>query len=105
VQKVVDLLVANAVKTTERGGVMVRLQEIERVGVRSFFKLSVTDTGSGVEDIAAHNALGLAMADAIARAMGGELSAVATRGAGRTVTVRFPLDLPMDDVTERRLAI
>lgn len=112
VQQVVDLLVSNAIKYTDRGGVTVRLEEEERVGIRSMFKLSVIDTGLGFDETTAGalferftqgaNArgglgLGLAIADAIARAMGGAINASADSGLGSTFTVRMPLERPMED--------
>lgn len=111
-QQIVDLLAANAVKFTDEGGVTVRIEEEEHVGVRSMFKLSVTDTGLGFDESTAgalferftHGAtprgglgLGLAIADAISRAMGGGISASAESGLGSTFTVRLPLERRPED--------
>jgi len=111
VQKMVDLLVAYAVKNTVQGAVRVRIAEIERLGVRSMFELSVNACGPCfaaaaeryAEGLPADSAgLDLAVAEALARAMGGALSINVTMEDGR-VLVRFPLEMPMDEVTERRL--
>lgn len=111
VQKLVDLLVDYAVKNTEVGDVQVRIAAQERVGVRAMFAMSVNVEGACFASVAARHAasehakpLDLAIADALARAMGGELQIDATPGKGGTLRARFPLDLPMDEVSERRLA-
>lgn len=105
-QKIVDVLVANAVRHTDEGGIVVQLQEEERVGIRSMFKLSVIDTGLEQGDAAfdlleqgsdSHGGLGLglALADSISRAMGGDISAGGANGGGNTLTVRIPLERPL----------
>jgi signal transduction histidine kinase len=111
VRQIVDILAANAVKYTDSGGVVIRVEEEERVGIRSIFKLSVIDTGLGFDEATAGAlferftqgaaargglGLGLALADAIARAMGGGISASAESGLGSTFTVRLPLERPLD---------
>jgi signal transduction histidine kinase len=113
VQQIVSALAANAVKYTDRGGVAVKLEEEERVGIRSMFKLSVTDTGLGFDETTAGAlfdrftqgqaargglGLGLAIADAIAQAMGGQISATASSGLGSLFTVRLPLERPLEEV-------
>lgn len=120
-QQIVDLLAANAVKYTDQGSVTVRVEEEERVGVRSLFKLSVTDTGLGFDETTAGAlferfsqgaaprgglGLGLAIADAIARAMGGGISASAASGMGSEFTVRLPLERRLEDsvITPARAA-
>ncbi|HVK80625.1 MAG TPA: ATP-binding protein, partial [Verrucomicrobiae bacterium] len=80
---------------------------------RSMFKLSVIDTGLGFDETTAGAlfdrfsqgaaprgglGLGLAIADALARAMGGAISASAGDALGSTFTVRLPLERPMDEV-------
>lgn len=106
-QQIVDLLAANAVKYTDQGGVTICVEEEERVGIRSMFKVSVIDTGLGFDESSAAAlferfsqgaaprgglGLGLAIADAIARAMGGAISASAAKGMGSEFTVRLPLE-------------
>lgn len=112
VRQIVDLLAANAVKYTDQGGVTIRVEEEERVGVRSLFKLSVIDTGLGFDETTAGAlferfsqgdtprgglGLGLAIADAIARAMGGAISASAESGTGSVFAVRLPLERRFED--------
>lgn len=114
VQKLVDLLVAYAVKHTEIGSVHVGIRQEAEAGVRSIFALSVTVQGACFSQVAARIAggerpqsgagLDLAVGEAIVRAMGGALEVAATQGESGMLTARFPLDLPMDEVTERRLA-
>lgn len=120
VQQIVDLLAANAVKYTDQGGVTIRVEEEEHVGVRSLFKISVIDTGLGFDETTAGAlferfnqgstprgglGLGLAIADAIARAMGGGISASASGGMGSEFTVRLPLERrPEDSIRERAIA-
>jgi len=114
VKQIVQHLASNAVKFTDAGGVTIRVEEEERVGPRSLFKLSVSDTGLGFDETSAGAlferftqgqgaqargglGLGLAMAEAIARGMGGGLSASANADIGSTFTVRLPLERCMDD--------
>jgi len=120
VQQIVDLLAANAVKYTDQGGVTIRVEEEEHVGVRSLFKIAVIDTGLGFDETTAGAlferfsqgstprgglGLGLAIADAIARAMGGGISASASGGMGSEFTVRLPLERrPEDSIRERVIA-
>lgn len=116
VKQIIDQLAGNAVKFTDKGGVVVRVEEGERVGVRSMFKISVSDTGLGFDETSAGAlferftqgesarggaGLGLALADALARAMGGGISATAQQGAGSTFTVRLPLERPMEEAARR----
>lgn len=105
VQQVADVLVANAVKHAGSGGVTVRLEEEERVGVRSIFKLSVIDTGQSGAAPRAGLGLGLAIADAIARAMGGSIGVAASDGAGAALTVHLPLERPDEDEDEATPAL
>lgn len=119
VKQIIDQLAGNAVKFTDSGGVTIRVEESERVGPRSMFKISVTDTGLGVDanntdllfdrftqgDAARGGVgLGLALADALARAMGGAISATARDGAGSTFVVRLPLERAMDDFARATLS-
>lgn len=89
----------------------IRTAAQERVGVRTMFLVTVNVQGACFAAVAARHAadqsakpLDLASADALLLAMGGELTLEAEVGQGGTLSARFPLDLPMDDLTERRLA-
>lgn len=111
IQKVVEALAANAVKYTDQGAVGIRLEEEERVGVKSMFRLSVTDTGLGFDESMSSGlferfaqggaprgglGLGLAMAGAVTRAMGGAISASASSGLGSEFVVRMPFERVVD---------
>lgn len=116
VKQIVQQLASNAVKFTDKGGVFIRVEEEERVGPRSLFKISVSDTGLGFDpDDSARlferfeqgdggerggAGLGLALAEALARALGGGISASAQSGAGSTFTVRLPLERAMEDAPQ-----
>lgn len=116
VRQIVQQLASNAVKFTDKGGVFIRVEEEERVGPRSLFKISVSDTGLGFDpDDSARlferfeqgdggerggAGLGLALAEALARALGGGISASAQSGAGSTFTVRLPLERAMEDAPQ-----
>lgn len=109
VQKLADLLVAYAVRNTDRGSITVRLDHKESVGVRSQFALYVTGAGARFAEAAERLSRGegggvdFEVAQAIARAMGGALKATKTADGG-ALEVVFALDVPMDDLTEQRLA-
>jgi CheY-like chemotaxis protein len=88
-RQIVAILVANAVKATDHGGVAVRVSA-EPPGVR----IDVTDTGARVhrptdtfEPFTRPDSLGLAVASRLATAMGGRLEA-----AGSTFSCVVPLD-------------
>ena len=117
VKQIVEHLAANAVKFTDRGGVTIRVEEEERVGPRSMFKISVADSGLGFDEASAAEmferfaqgsstrggaGLGLALADALARAMGGAISARTESDQGSTFTVRLPLERPLEELDVRR---
>lgn len=111
IRRVVEALAANAVKYTDDGAVALKLEEEERVGARSMFRLSVTDTGLGFDESSMSAlferfkrgdtqrsglGLGLAIAGAITRSMGGEISASASSGLGSEFVVRVPLERVAD---------
>lgn len=111
VKQIVSNLVANAVKFTEQGGVAVRVEEEDTIGERAMMEIIVSDSGPGFDDAEAHTlferftqadatltrrhdgaGLGLAIADVLARAMGGSIEVRSRRGYGSTFTLRLPLD-------------
>lgn len=115
VKQIIEHLASNAVKFTDKGGVTIRVEEEEKVGPRSLFKISVADTGLGFDgddadklfarfeqgDAARGGAgLGLALAEALARALGGGISASAEPGVGSLFTVRLPLERAMEDAAQ-----
>ncbi len=112
VQKLADLLVSYAVANTDQGAVSVRIAQVAHAGVRLMFEFSVDVKGACFAAAAKRFAGGakpqfsleLTIADAIANAMGGALAVEVIEGKGGVLSVRFPLDMPMDEVSERRLA-
>jgi PAS domain S-box-containing protein len=106
VRQIILNLVSNAVKFTDRGGIVVKAR---REGNRT--RISVEDTGIGLSDDDRHNlfiefeqadaairrrqggtGLGLAISKRLARAMGGDVIISSTIGQGSTFMLE--LDLP-----------
>ena len=104
-EQILGNLLSNAVKFTERGGVSLTVAA-EPTG----FRFEVRDTGIGFDPAAAAQlfrpfqqadgsitrkyggtGLGLSISRELARAMGGDLVAEATPGAGATFTLTLPL--------------
>ncbi|OZC01849.1 sensor histidine kinase [Rubricoccus marinus] len=103
-EQVVDGLIANSVKFTERGEITVRVEpDINEVRVR------VTDTGVGISEAFVDglfepfaqedhrvnrkfegSGLGLAIASGLVRAMGGRIEVVSEQGVGSTFSVAIP---------------
>ena len=110
VRQIVTNLVGNAIKFTERGHVIVRLDLIaERDGIDTV-EISVSDTGVGIQPdrLAAiftpftqadntitrrfsGTGLGLTICDHLARLMGGRISVESTFGQGSTFRVEVPM--------------
>ena len=107
VRQILTNLAGNAVKFTERGGVLVTVGADQ---VTAQIKLTVTDTGPGIQpstlatlftefeqgDTASHQreggtGLGLAISRSLARAMGGDVTALSTVGEGSTFIARVGL--------------
>lgn len=115
-RQVVTNLVSNALKFTERGGVLVRLTLGAREGERVALRLSVIDTGRGIAPealaklfrpfVQAHDerreglggtGLGLSICRQIAELMGGTTGATSTLGVGST----FWFEGGFEQTTER----
>jgi signal transduction histidine kinase/CheY-like chemotaxis protein len=110
VRQIVTNLVGNAIKFTERGHVIVRLDLLgERDGIDTI-EISVSDTGVGIQPdrLAAiftpftqadntitrrfsGTGLGLTICDHLARLMGGRITVESTFGQGSTFRVELPM--------------
>ncbi len=103
-------LVSNALKYTEKGGVIVRMALFEGAAERSLYLFEVEDTGVGIaeEDLASifdqfrqldngyakasrGVGLGLAIVKQVTNAMSGSVSVRSTVGKGTTFAVTLPL--------------
>jgi CheY-like chemotaxis protein len=110
VRQVVMHLVDNAVKFTDRGGVVVRVRAVSDAGAPVVVRLEVTDTGIGIAEADRHHifepfrqadasasrrfggtGLGLAIASQLAAAMGGDIGLDSELGRGSTFWCTLPL--------------
>ncbi|MCX6938184.1 MAG: ATP-binding protein [Verrucomicrobia bacterium] len=110
IRQIIVNLVANAVKFTERGEVVVRIGTRAREGAEPMLSLAVADTGVGIppERVTSlfqpftqvdssttrrygGTGLGLAISRQLVELMGGELSLQSRVGQGSTFTVLLPL--------------
>ena len=113
IRQVLLNLTGNAVKFTERGGVLVSVTAAPSIAGQARIAIRVEDTGIGLETKAvaslfgefeqcdctgrgrpAGTGLGLAISRKLARAMGGDITVESERGHGSTFT--FELPLPID---------
>ncbi|HMS82918.1 MAG TPA: response regulator [Nitrospira sp.] len=103
-------LVSNAVKFTERGGILIHIERVEDCHESALFKMTVCDTGVGIPLEAQHkifdpfaqadgsitrqyggSGLGLAIVQRLVRLMGGDIGLTSIPGQGSTFwfTVRL----------------
>ena len=109
-------LVGNAVKFTERGEVSITAEVVQAGGRPSEIRIAVTDTGIGIaaealayifeefrqaDDSTSRQyggtGLGLSIAQKYAHFLGGDISAASVPGQGSTFTVWLPLVLSVPD--------
>jgi signal transduction histidine kinase/CheY-like chemotaxis protein len=110
-------LTSNAIKFTESGEVVVRVEMIERLGDSGRFRISVEDTGIGMTpeqydklfcpftqaDVTTTRqyggtGLGLTICRELAEKMGGGITVESTPGKGSKFTVELPIGLQQDDL-------
>ena len=115
VRQIMLNLVGNAVKYTDRGGVLVNVACEERQGDKARIAVRVKDTGIGLsQDAKARlfgefnqvdsetalrrggTGLGLAISRRLARAMGGDITVESEPGRGAVFTVRLTLPIAVD---------
>jgi signal transduction histidine kinase len=111
-RQIVVNLASNAIKFTEQGGVLIRLQSIDCP--KPELLIEVADTGVGIEAdsieslfepyVQAHSSiarryggagLGLAISRRLARLLGGEITVSSTPGVGSTFRLSLPVDPPL----------
>jgi signal transduction histidine kinase/ActR/RegA family two-component response regulator len=126
VKQVLVNLLGNAIKFTERGEVVMRVDRLERPGSeRSWLRFEVTDTGIGIpeKDMSrifepfsqgdpgisrryGGTGLGLAISRTIAERLGGRLVATSLPGTGSTFTFEIPAKpLPAAPTSHAGLAV
>jgi len=110
VRQVVGNLLSNAIKYNRPGGhIFIRVEEEDRVpeqGSHGWIRIAVRDTGHGIPDdqrsllfqefsrltpAKQGSGIGLAMAQNVARALGGRISVESRVGEGSTFTIWLPL--------------
>ena len=111
-------LISNAIRFTESGGVILRMQSVPMADGSKSLRLSVIDTGIGITSDArarlfdsfaqgrgqgpkssdlTHSSgvgLGLAIADRLVRLMGGKIEVDSAAGQGSTFWFLLPLEMP-----------
>ncbi|MCW3059025.1 MAG: Signal transduction histidine kinase [Capsulimonas sp.] len=116
--QIINNLIGNAIKFTDTGRVVVKLQ-IVRVSKGEELFVDVTDTGAGIESAdqarvfdlyqrgrsasskqIEGTGLGLSISRKLARLMGGDLTCRSAPGAGSTFTVRIPIQCADHDAFE-----
>ncbi len=118
-RQIIDHLASNAVKFTDRGGVMVSIRLCDREGAAATLRVDVTDTGPGLAsddiqrvllpfeqgvpfDTRTHGGagLGLALVSRLAAHLGGDLHVDSALGEGSEFTVTLPVVVSDETVPE-----
>ncbi|MGE3333388.1 MAG: ATP-binding protein [Rhodospirillaceae bacterium] len=119
-RQILNNLVGNAVKFTERGEILIAVGQTELAPGRVALSMSVADTGIGISPadqarlfqpfVQAQNfrsrshggtGLGLAISRRLAAQMGGELTVKSEIGKGSTFTVTVPIDISPHGIVPR----
>lgn len=119
-RQILNNLLSNALKFTERGEIEVNLLP-QRVGGRPGIELTVSDTGIGMSPMVQENifsafiqgessttrryggtGLGLAIVHRLVELMGGEITVESREGFGTTMRVRLPMDSTPQVPTQHR---
>ncbi len=117
-KQIVFNLLANAIKFTERGAVVLDVRQAADASGRATLEFIVTDTGIGMDDATLANlfrrfvqgdgsrsrryggtGLGLEISRNLARLMGGDIQARSQHGQGSVFTFSLPLALPQPQAT------
>jgi signal transduction histidine kinase/DNA-binding response OmpR family regulator len=116
-RQIVINLVSNAIKFTDRGSILVRLQATENHGTQQWLQLQVIDSGMGIardKQESIFNAfvqadsstsrryggsgLGLSICARLAQLMGGRITLDSTLGQGSCFAVQVPLGVAHPDI-------
>jgi signal transduction histidine kinase/CheY-like chemotaxis protein/HPt (histidine-containing phosphotransfer) domain-containing protein len=116
-RQIVINLVSNAIKFTDRGSILVRLQATENHGTQQWLQLQVIDSGMGIapnklESIFnafvqadsstsrryGGSGLGLSICARLAELMGGRITLDSTLGQGSCFAVQIPLGVAHPDI-------
>ncbi len=118
-RQVLSNLVSNAIKFTQRGSILLRVERhlaVQASDDRTWLRFSVVDSGTGISDAVLKNlfmpfaqadasttrrfggtGLGLSIVKRLAQLMGGDVGVTSTEGVGSTFWVALPFAVPHED--------